>query len=293
MLTGRKNFLLRVFITAVISLSFIGGDCSTNDDPETVPDQLNVASPGSVSFSIDAVPGGNSYALISWTASPDENRNDFKGYRIRTVSVNSSGQVLSTFEERELPKTAKTYQVLSINRGTRYKTFLFAELNSGTKSDSLATDIYSGVFYNNDGIIDSYTAGPSSSQSGYGWGSSGAGTQYTFSETNAGSIDINLRLLENELFLFSPDVFNSQFKSTIFSLVGSGSQAFNETELLEPSGSIIKVQQDNVYLIKTEENYYIKIWIKEILDNILTSGYYSLKFDYKVQSVEGLRVVKR
>jgi len=270
----------------------MGGDCSTDNEPEPDPNSTTVAPPGSISFSVDAIPGGSSYALISWTASPDENKNDFKGYRIITVSLNASGQIISTFEERELPKTPRSYQVLSINRGTRYKTFLLSELNDGTKSDSLETKTYSGVYYNNDGLIDSYTAGPSNAKSGFGWGvSTGAGNQYTYSEANANFIDINLRLLENELFLFSPDVFNNLYKTTAFSLVGAGLQAFNETELLEPSGSIIKVQQDNVYLIKTRENYYIKIWIKDIIDNV--GGYFTIEFEYKVQSVEGLRIVKR
>jgi len=288
----KLNLYFTSLVVLFLSYLFMGGDCSTDNEPEPDPNSTTVASPGSISFSVDAIPGGSSYALISWTASPDENKNDFKGYRIKTVSLNASGQIVSTFEERELPKTPKSYQVLSINRGTRYKTFLSAELNDGTKSDSLETKVYSGVYYNNDGIIDSYTAGPSNSKSGYGWGvSTGAGSQYTYSETNANLIDINLRLLENELFFFSPDVFNNLYKTTAFSLVGAGLQAFNETELLEPSGSIIKVQQDNVYLIKTRENYYIKIWIKDIIDNV--GGYFTIEFEYKVQPVEGLRIVKR
>lgn len=291
----KKNKLyFSTIIVILISYLFVGGDCSTENDPDPDPTPVTVAPPGSMSFSIDAVPGGGSYALISWTPSPDENRNDFKGYRVKTVSLNAQGQVISTFEERELPKTPRTYQVLSVNRGTMYKTYLQSELNNGQKSDSLETKIYSGVYYNNDGVIDSYTAGPSSAKSGFGWSTStGAGTQYTYSEASSNLIDINLRLLENELFFFSPDVFNNLFRSTIFSLVGAGQQAFNETELLEPSGSIIKVQQDNVYLIKTQDNHYIKIWVKEIVNNTSTTGYYTVSFEYKVQPVEGLRILKR
>ncbi|RPI72175.1 MAG: hypothetical protein EHM47_08845 [Ignavibacteriales bacterium] len=286
----RLNFFYSAVLLSVISFVFLGGDCSTDNDPDPVPD--SVAPPNSLSLSVDAIPGGNSYALISWTASPDENDDNFKGYRIITISLNASGQILSTFEERELPKNPKSYQVLSINRGTRYKTYLLAELENGTKSDSLETKIYSGVYYNNDGIIDSYTAGPSNSKSGYGWSAlTGVGTQYTYTAANSSLIDVNLRLLENELFFFSPDVFINGYKHTVYSLVGAGLQAFDETELQEPNSSIIKVEQDNVYLVKTEENYYTKIWVKEVTNN--PEGYFTVEFEYKVQPVEGLRLVKK
>lgn len=286
---------LKVLMLAVIfsSYIFMGGDCSTDTDPDGPGDET-VTPPGSVSLIVDAIAGGNSYALINWTASSSESRSDFKGYRIITAEVNASGQVTSVFNEQALPKTQKSFQVLSIIRGTRYKTFVCSELNDGTKSDSLETKTYSGVFYNNNGVIDSYTAGPSNAQSGYGWNViTGLGTQYTYTESNASLIDINLRLLENELFFFSPDVFNNLYKTTLHSLVGSGLQAFDETELLEPSGTIIKVEQGNVYLIKTQENYYIKVWVKTIDPPTGNRNYYIIQFDYKLQPVEGLRLVKR
>jgi hypothetical protein len=289
-----RKFQLFTLVVLFTSYLFMGGDCSTDTEPEPEPTPDTVAPPGSISLIVDAIPGGNSYALINWTASSSENRSDFKGYRVRTVSLNASGQIISVFEEREVSKTPRSYQVLSINRGTRYKTFLWAELNDGKKSDSLETKVYSGVYYNNNGVIDSYTSDPSNSKSGYGWNvNTGAGSQYSYTETNSGLIDINLRLLENELFFFSPDVFNNLYKTTAFSLVGSGLQAFDETDLLEPSGSIIKVQLDNVYLIKTHEGYYIKIWIKAINPPSGNRNYFIVNFDYKVQPVEGLRLVKR
>jgi len=291
MLTGKLSYLFRFLMLTVISFSFIGGDCSTDPDPEPVPE--TVAPPNSISLSVDALPGGGSYAIINWTASPDEGEDNFKGYRVITVTLNSSGQIVSTFEERELPKNPRTHQVLSINRGTRYKTFLLAELEDGTKSDSLETEVYSGVYYNNDGVIDSYTAGPSNAKSGYGWNpSTGAGTQYAFSLANRELIDINVRIFGvSDLYFVTPDFIDESFKSTSYSLVGAGLLAFNETVLQEPDRPTIKIEVDNVYLIKTEENYYIKVWVKEVTNN--PEGYYTVEFDYKVQPVEGLRILKR
>jgi hypothetical protein len=287
-----KKLSLFTFVILFSSYLFVGGDCGTDSNPDPAPGTL--APPAGMSLVINAIAGGGSYALINWSASPDENRSDFKGYRIITAELNASGQITSVFQEQALPKTQKSFQVLSIMRGTRYKTFLLSELEDGTRSDSLETEIYSGVFYNNDGVIDSYTAGPGNARSGYGWDVfTGAGAQYAYTGANAGVIDIHLRLLENELFFFSPNTFETLFKLTSYGLVGSGSSAFDDTNLEEPNRSLIKVEQDNVYLLKTQEDHYIKIWVKAIDPPTATENYYTVEFDYKLQPVEGLRIVKR
>jgi hypothetical protein len=267
----------------------MGGDCSTDSNP---PSTKTVAAPGGLTLKVDAVPGGNSYALISWTASPDENNNDFKGYRVITVELNSSNQIVSVFNEQAVPRTTRTYTIFSIGWNIRYKSFVVAELNDGTKSDSIATKVYAGVYFNNNGSIDSYTQS-GQGQSGYGWNvNTGQGSQYPFVTNNAGVIDLHVRETTGTLFFYSPNGFGSQYKNTRMRLIGSGQAAFDETELQEPDETFLPVNDENVYLLRTQENYYIKIWVKSI-QQIGNPPYFNISFDYKVQPVEGLRLVKR
>jgi hypothetical protein len=291
MLKGKFKFL---FIIA-ISFSFIGGDCSTDDnDPE--PPKA-VAAPGSINFKVDANPGGgSSYAVISWTPSADENNADFRGYRVVTYVLNASNEISFIFNEQSLVDSIHSYTINSIDRNTKYKSTVQAELTNGTKSDALETPVYGGVYYSTNGSIDSYTQS-SNSLSGYGWNiQSGEGIQYIYTQTNSNLIDIHLRLTtgatqDSNLYFFSPDVFAGSFKSSKIDLVGIGQEAFDKSELKEPDRPSYIVTDESVYLLKTEEGNYIKIWVKDIDE--VGSQYFNVKFEYKVQPIQDLRIVKR
>ena len=47
-------------------------------------------------------------------------------------------------------------------------------------------------------------------------------------------------------------------------LIGSGQSGFDETNLPEADETILLAENDNVYFLKTQDNYYIKIWIKSV-----------------------------
>ena len=287
-----KNTMKFYFIALAVllfSYIFMGGDCSTNDNNDPIPPKT-VAPPENVKLIIDADPGGGeSFAKISWTASSDESESDFRGYRITTYALNSSNQVSYIFEVRAVNKLVNSYTVSSIDRNVRYKSTILAELTNGIQSAFVETPVYSGVYYNNNGSINSHF--DENSLSGYGWDiQSGNGNQYLYIENNSSLIDFHLRETSGTLFFYSPDAFEPNFKSSKINLVGFGQTAFDQTDLTEPDKTLIGIADESVYLLKTQAGYYIKIWIRDI-DNI--QNYSNVKFDYKVQSLEGLRILKK
>ncbi len=79
-------------------------------------------------------------------------------------------------------------------------------------------------------------------------------------------------------------------KTTLFGMVGTGQDAFEQTTLDEPTFSVLDVANKTVYLIKTKEGNYIKVWVKEIdFANNINTAY----FDYKVQPIVDLKLVKK
>ena len=287
----KKNFTLLLFclVTVFTSYTFMGGDCSTNNDENIDLPVNTVAPPASFTFKLEAEPGGDSEAIFNWTASPDENNSDFEGYRIITVRLNADDEIVSVIQVQALGKTFRSHSI-SIDRGIRYKTFLLAELNDGAGSDSLETNVYAGIFYNNDGQIDSYEE--NSSESGFGWDvTTGSGTQYPYTEGNADKIDLHIRELGNDPYFFSPDGLNENFKLTRMKNIGSGQSAFDETDLPEADETFLIVNLGDVYLVKTQEEYYAKIWIKSITSPDDSQSYYTVQFEYKLQPIRGLRVL--
>ena len=277
-----------VIVVFLLSYLFIGGECSTNsDDPEPLPQP--VAPPTDLSLNIGAnTGGGESFARISWTASIDEDKNDFRGYRITTYALNSSNEVSYIFEVRAINSSVTNYTVNSIGRNVKYKSLIHAELTDGTQSAFLETPIYAGIFYNNNGSINSHI--DNNSLSCYGWDTqSGNGNQYLYIEGNSNLIDLHLRETSGTLFFYAPDFFENNFRSSKINLVGLGQNAFDETDLQEPDKTGIAISDESVYLLKTQEGNYIKIWIREIDE--VQGQYFNVKFEYKVQPIQGLRIL--
>ena len=290
MIQKKFKMLLFSLIILLASYTFMGGDCSTDNDNSDIPSPTSVYAPGSLSFKVEAEAGGDSKVTFSWTASPDENVSDFKGYRIITVELDSDDNS-STFQEQALDKTIKTHAINPLQRGKRFKTFVLAELNNGTKSDSLETEIYAGIYYNTDGVIDSYVPN-SSTMSGFGWNiSTGAGNPYAYTQGNAPLIDLHMEETREAPYFYSPKVFGENFKLTRMKLLGSGQSAFDETDLPEADETILLVENGNVYLLETQEGYYVKVWIKSIDPPVIGHNYYTVHFDYKLQPIQGLRVL--
>jgi len=288
----QKKFKLLLFslIILLASYTFMGGDCSTDNNNSDIPSPTSVDAPGSLSFKVEAEAGGDSKVTFSWTASPDENVSDFKGYRIITVELDSDDNP-STFQEQALDKAIKTHAINPLQRGKRFKTFVLAELNNGTKSDSLETEIYAGIYYNIDGVIDSYVPN-SSTMSGFGWNiSTGVGNPYAYTQGNAPLIDLHMEETREAPYFYSPKVFGENFKLTRMKLLGSGQSAFDETDLPEADETILLVENGNVYLLETQEGYYVKVWIKSIDPPVIGHNYYTVHFDYKLQPIQGLRVL--
>ncbi len=285
-----KSKSLIVFINIFAAALFIFSGCASDTSTNPQDGTSTIAPPTNVDLLVDAIPGGSSYAIITWNGSSDWTRSDFKGYRVITYILNSSNSITGTFSNDLVSKNTNTKNILSILRGTRYISYVRAELTNGTKSDSVATKIYGGVYANDNGVIDEYLQSNSSAKSGYGWNvSSGAGTQYALTSSNVSSIDMYMEYLGGLKF-YSPDNKLTGGKTTLFGVVDTGQVAFDQTTLEEPTYSVLDVVSNTVYLIKTKEGNYIKVWVREIdfANNINT-----VYFDYKVQPIVDLRLVKK
>jgi hypothetical protein len=265
------------------SLILTGGDCSTENENRPSPPGT-VAPPEDVNLIVNANPGGGeSFARINWAASIDESKTNFRGYRITTYALDNDNDIDFVFEIRSVNKGVNNYTVQSINRNQKYKSVVHAELNDNTQSAFVETPVYGGVYYNNNGSIDSHIN--ENSLSGYGWNiQSGNGNQYLYSDNNSNLIDLHVRETQGMLFFYSPDFFETNYRSTKIVSIGLGQDAFDQTELPEPDKTGIQISDETVYLLKTAEGYYIKIWVRDIIQG-------SIKFEYKVQPIEGLKVL--
>ena len=90
----------------VASYTFMGGDCSTNDNDINIPIS-SVEPPASFTVKLQAEQGGDSEAIFNWTSSPDENNSSFEGYRIITVRLNEDEEIVSVIQVQALSKTAR------------------------------------------------------------------------------------------------------------------------------------------------------------------------------------------
>jgi len=286
------------FCSTLISLSislfsfmFIGGDCGTDSEPEQPP-LTSVTPPQNVRVKVGQV--SSWYATVSWSHSTDNSANDFKGYVVVTYQLDTLNNIVSEFSRNSVAKSQSLLQLISnLAPLVRYRSYVYSETNNGIKSDSIATKIYAPVFENSAVEIDEFDSTSTTSKSGFGWNTTfGIGTQYLFTTSNAASIDLHLRDAGNGLRFYSPDQYPPGIKRTYIDLVGSGQAAFDQTELSEPTALSLAISENSVYLLKTKENHYIKIWITKV-ETHPGESYQRVIFNYKVQPLEDFRIVKR
>ncbi|MFO7446342.1 MAG: fibronectin type III domain-containing protein [Ignavibacteriaceae bacterium] len=289
MIKRETKHLITVLTIFTVSLALIGGDCTTESEPGLVS---LPSPPTSLTLSLEAGAGGSSYSVVTWNPSADENREDFESYRVSTYTVDTNNVNIALVKDSITSKQTHTMQIHDIQRGTRYITRVAGVLEDGTNGNPIATTAYGGVFYNNNGSIDEFIeSGPA--QSGYGWDPvTGNGVQYAFTEENLPLIDLHLTMESDQLMFKSPNQVHTSGKVTFIDSIGAGSAAFSNTNLQEPAGTSVPVSDENVYLLKLSGNNYIKLWVKEI-GQIGDPPYSNVRFEYKVQPIEGMRILKR
>lgn len=283
--------LLKYFFLVLVSAALFIPGCTDDSTNEPLPvTELNP--PSNVKVELFAASGTSAH--IRWTASTDEGRSDFKGYAIVTDKVDTNGTVLSRADSGFVDKGISVYTVgLDPNRETRYRSAVYAVTNDNKKSQSATSIIYGGVYELTGQTIDEFSSS-SSAQSGYGWDPFlFTGSQYAFSSGNADKIDLHLRKENNVLTFFSPVSKLSGARTTKLGLVGTGQTAYDKAENLdEPNLSSISVAQNNVYLLKTQDNLYVKVWVTKV-EQVSGQSYSTVTFDYKIQPIKNLRVLKR
>jgi hypothetical protein len=283
----KMKILYRLLIsTLVISAIFITG-CS--DDP-VGPTEGPVGAPRDVRVSLDAIPGGSSFAVISWSHGANITSNDFIRYRVSTYQVNQNDSIIALLRVDSLGRDISTIQ-LTLLPDTRYRTYIAAELANDRRTDSVATPVYARIFVTEGEILDEFTL-TGISRSGYGWNTStGAGSRHPFTAGSSQFIDLHMRDSQGLKF-FSPNTQQNGTRATLFGIVGEGEEAFRTLNLEEPTLSSVDVQVNQVYLLKTQDNFYIKVWVREIIEQSVTQAFRSVRFDYKFQYISGLRALK-
>lgn len=295
----RYKKLLSVLIAFTLYFTLTGADCTKSTEPEQ-PTSNPPNPPANVYVVVDAVAGGDAFAIVSWDKSPQHDEANFKGYIVVTYVVNQMGDPQSTFDSVFVPKIESRKRVIqNIQRGVRYKTYVYAVNQDNKRSIPFGTVIYAGVYYG-EGMIDEFKL-TGTAKSGFGWDpSTGVGTQYSFGQANYPNIDLHMRIdsMSNVLTFYSPNVKAAYpgARITKFAVVPKTAQeGFDLVEgLEEPTLSAVSVVKDNVYLLKTQDSIYVKVWVK----NIKTTGsgtdaYQTVEFEYKIQPIVNLRVVKK
>ncbi len=281
----------RLLFLTLFSVIWWGCPTEVNDPP--APPQP-IKGPQNLALKIGAVPGGNTFASVSWVHSEDQGRADFKGYRVTTYELNQNNDVISIFQEQAIQKNSVLHVIDSLILGVRYRTVVSAETIDGVKSDTISTPVYGGVFYNINGEVEEFTA-DGVSKSGYGWNTAiGTGFIYDYGLATAPLIDIHLRKSTNDrLYFYSPIKYWPGVKSTRLALIGQGQDAFDRVILPEADSDSVEVNLNNVYLLKTQENKYIKVWVLSIetITAPNATQFRRIKFDYKIQPITGLRVL--
>lgn len=278
-----------LLLMSIIGFAFIWLGCPTQINSNPPPSKISPPRLPKLVLKAQAG-GGASEAIVSWLPSNDTGRTTFSGYRVFVYEVDANGKIINNLSAQLVGKTQLSYTVDNLVKGTRYLTSIRAELNdqNNTTSDTVNTPIYGAVYYNTNGQIDEFNA---NSESGYGWPfGPGSGYQYSYTAQFANSIDLHLRNV-GSLTFYSPKIYPPGLKITKMEYVGLDSSAFNNTSLQEPDkDSVSSVNVRNVYLLKTSTNYYIKVFVRTI-DNSVSANYKTLYFDYKIQSVPGVRVL--
>ncbi len=280
-----KNISRTLFHSAVsliLVFIFTGGDCLTDNNPYS-----KIEAPQSVRIIMDADTGGDSYAIVTWSASVDENDPDFNGYYVGTYELNAANQLVALYQENTTMTDTFMF-VEPVERGKKYISYVKALSKEKRNSDSIATKIYSGVYSDTSQTISNFTTSNS-----FGWNvTNGTDSTYALNITNTSFIDLVMIVQGSNLNFISPNQFPPGSRVTRIEVIGQGLSAFNETNLSEPLFlNPLLVEEDNVYLLKTQDNFYIKLWVRDIFISTGLPAEVTVTFDYKLQSIAGLLVL--
>lgn len=281
-----KNIFKSFFhlaVSIIVVFVFSGNDCTTDNNPFS-----RVEPPRFIKLSINGIPGGESSAAITWVKSLDHDDPDFDGYQVGTYELNSRNEIIAQYQFSSAGLNTSAI-ITPVPRGKRFRSYISALSKTQRSSDSIATKIYSGVFADSGNILST-----SITSSGFGWNKiDGTDSTYSYNFTNSPFIDLMFLAQGSNLNFLSPNQFPPGSKVTRIELLGSGISAYNDTELSEPLQIAlpVAVELDNVYLLKTQESFYIKLWVKNISSNGAIQPVYTITFDYKLQSIAGLLVL--
>lgn len=280
-----KNISRTLFHSAVsliLVFIFTGGDCLTDNNPYN-----KIEAPQSVNIILDADSGGDSYAIVTWSASVDKNDPDFNGYYVGTYELNAANQLVALYQENTTMADTLLF-VEPVERGKKYISYVKALSKEKRDSDSIPTKIYSGVFSDTAQAISNFT-----SSNSFGWNvTNGTDSTYALNITNTSFIDLVMIVQGSNLNFISPNQFPPGSRVTRMEMIGQGLSAFNETNLSDPLFlNPLPVEEDNVYLLKTQDNFYIKLWVTDIFISTGLPAEITVTFDYKLQSIAGLLVL--
>lgn len=279
-----KTLFASMFLSAAL---FFAAGCDESTDPV---DETELAPPTSGYVTLDQA--SSSFAIVGWSASTDENLDDFIGYIVTTYEVSASGAKTVKFDSVVVNKPTRSVTVNGLIAGKSYKSYIHSLLDNDDYSLALETNVYGGVVTKTGEEIDEMNSS-ASAQSGYGWNSAGAGEQYAYSSANASHIDIHCRKEGSTYVFYSPAALENPIagaRTTKFlSLSASDWSASSFTT--EPNKNNVTVSDGDVLLLKNADGYYVKLKITDI--SAEGAAFATVTFSYKFQNVQGLRAAKQ
>lgn len=278
------------FFTRVYTVSF--GNIFSAPQETEVYNTKEIAPPKIISMYM-RFNNGAPEAVIYWSPSLDEEFKDFYGYTAITYVVSKEGEKGFPVGLSFLSKDEHSVIVKLDNKNMYLKTYVHATHVNNYLSPDAETYIY-GYEILDSGKIEEMSAAPET-KSAYGWNKSGAGSQYVFSSAKTDSMDICCVRKDGQLSLYSPSAIENApagARQTKFLKFGKD---FWETVVSSPVELIndkVLISEGDIILLKNQDNYYIKLKIKSITPSG-SNSYSTVAFDYRFQTVQGLRAAKQ
>lgn len=269
-------------VSLILVFVFTGGDCLTDNNP-----YRKIAPPRSVNIVLGETSGSQSSVRVSWVKSDDSDDTDFNGYSVGTYELNVSNQVVSQYRFNTIASDT-SITISPVEKGKRYISYVTSLSKEKRNSDSVATKIYSGVYERTSKELSNNIL-----RNSFGWNTNnGSDSVYSLNNNTTLFVDIVLNIQGTSIYFVSPNQFPPGSRATRMEMIGQGLSKFNDTELSEPLFlNPLLVEEDNVYLLRTQENFYIKLWVKDISISSGLPAEIKVTFDYKLQSIAGLLVL--
>lgn len=231
-------------------------------------------------------------ALVSWSPSPQENLKDLIGYEALTYNLKKDGDRYFPGQGGASGKK-RSIKVGQLYKGAYYRTYIQSIHADGYPAPEIASCIY-GYEILDSGQVDEMST-MADAKNAYGWNKDGAGYQFVLSSAKTDSIDICCIKEGSSYILSSPAAVENAPAGARQTKFLKLEKDLWETVInipFELTNDKVAISEGDVIILKTQDDYYIKLKIKSIASSGSNSNS-AIAFDYRFQTMQGLRAAKR